>query len=77
MKAGTQADRLYRFLREHPNSSTLEIQQALHLTNATGRISDLRAELQPRGQTVERIRRPDGRDGYRLAAFELTLGLAS
>jgi hypothetical protein len=40
----TQADRVLRWLRENPGSSTLEIQRALGLTNATARISELRNE---------------------------------
>jgi len=55
--------------------SSLEIIRDLAITNATGRISDLRKELEPRGQTVARVLRPDGRDGYRLTSYSLTLGL--
>jgi hypothetical protein len=44
MSTLTQADRVLRWLRENPGSSTLEIQRALGLTNATARISELRDE---------------------------------
>ena len=74
----TQAGRLYNFLVTHPGASSLEIQQAMRITNATGRISDLRAKGAAEGFTVLRVKRDDGRDGYHIRPTgELTLGLAS
>lgn len=74
----TQAGRLYAYLVTHPGASSLEIQQALHITNATGRISDLRRKGEAEGFTVIRAKRSDNRDGYHIRPTgELTLGLAS
>ena len=72
MKPGTQTERLYRFLRENPSASSLEVTLALGIVNVTGRVSDLRAA----GIDVRCAKRKDGRDGYRVVT-ELTLGLAS
>lgn len=66
MKAGTQPERLYRYLQSHPGASSREINHALDITNATGRISDLRAILRAQGGDVVKEKRSDGRDGYRL-----------
>lgn len=38
----TQTERLRDWLRASPWSSSMEIQRALNVTNATGRMSDLR-----------------------------------
>lgn len=74
----TQSSRLYAYLVTHPGASSLEIQQALRITNATGRISDLRAKGEREGFTVIRVKRSDGRDGYHVRPLEpMTLGLAS
>lgn len=62
----TQTTRLRDFLQSHPRSSSLEIQRALTITNATGRMSDLRELGQREGFRVVKERRTDGRDGYRL-----------
>lgn len=69
MKAGTQPERLYRYLRENPGASSLEITIALGIVNVTGRVSDLRAE----GIEVRCAKRKDGRDGYSLPPASLTL----
>jgi hypothetical protein len=74
----TQATRLYAFLVTHPGASSLEIQQALVITNATGRISDLRRKGETDGFTVIGVKRPDGHMGFHIRPTgELTLGLAS
>jgi hypothetical protein len=44
MKPGTQAERLYRWLKANPGASSIEITVALRLVNVTGRVSDLRKE---------------------------------
>jgi hypothetical protein len=55
-----------------------EIQQALVITNATGRISDLRRKGETDGFTVIGVKRPDGHMGFHIRPTgELTLGLAS
>ena len=68
----TQADRLLRFLREHPGSSSLEITDALRLPNVTGRVSDLRAA----GYTVLCIRDREGVRRYRVVERPAQLTLA-
>jgi hypothetical protein len=74
----TQAGRLYAFLVTHPGASSLEIQQALVITNATGRISDLRHKGETDGFTVIGVKRPDGRMGFHIRPTgELTLGLGA
>lgn len=74
----TQTGRLYAYLVSHPGASSLEIQQAMQITNATGRISDLRAKGLRDGFVVLPVKRSDGRVGYHIRpAGELTLGLAS
>ncbi len=73
MRPGSQPDRLYRYLRENPGASSLEVTIALGIVNVTGRVSDLRAE----GIPVVCAKRKDGRDGYTLAPGDMTLGLAS
>ena len=73
MKPGTQCYRLFQYLKEHPQASSLEITLALNLVNVTGRVSDLRAE----GIEVVCAKRRDGRDGYSLKPGELTLGLTA
>lgn len=55
-----QTDRLVRFLRSNPGSTSLEITLATNLVNVTGRVSDARAE----GHIVECRTRKDGRKGY-------------
>ena len=61
----TQKERLRLYLENHPGASSLEIIRDLSITNATGRISDLRDELEPT-YTVARVKRSDGLDGYRI-----------
>jgi hypothetical protein len=56
----TQTERLIRFLRGNPGSTSLEITLACGIVNVTGRISDARAL----GYTVECKRRTDGRAAY-------------
>jgi len=74
----TQAGRLYAYLVTHPGASSLEIQQAMKITNATGRISDLRKKGEAEGFTVLRVERPDKRWGYHIRPTgELTLGLTA
>lgn len=74
----TQTTRLYAFLSSHPGASSLEIQQALHITNATGRISDLRKRGETEGFTVLPVKRSDNRIGYHIRPTgELTLGLTA
>jgi hypothetical protein len=79
MKPGGQTARLYAYLRANPGASSLEIIRDLSVTNATGRISDLRDVGEREGFVVLRERRKDGRWGYVIAPREpLTLfGLAS
>lgn len=74
----TQTARLRDYLVTHPGASSLEIQRALSITNATGRMSELRAKGEADGFTVVREKRSDGRDGYRIKQLApLDLGLAS
>jgi hypothetical protein len=74
----TQVARLYAFLKANPGASSLEIQSYLRITNATGRMSDLRKEGERQGFVVVKAKRPDGRDGYSVRDnSEMTLGLAS
>lgn len=78
MKPGGQTDRLYRYLLSHPGATSGDIQRALFLTNATGRISDLRDEAESSGTfIVVKERRPDNRWGYAVVEVEAqrTLGL--
>ena len=61
----TQTERLRLYLIAHPGTSTGEIQRELFLTNATGRISDLRDEAEASGTfVVIKEKRPDNRWGY-------------
>ena len=62
----TQTTRLLHFLQTHPGASSWEIQLALAITNATGRLSDLREMGEREGFEVVREKRSDGRDGYRV-----------
>jgi hypothetical protein len=48
----TQTDRLVRFLRANPGTSSLELTVALRLVNVTGRVSDARAE----GYVIDAVR---------------------
>lgn len=74
----TQSKRLYAYLVTHPGASSLEIQRALTITNATGRISDLRAKGRDEGFTVLPVKRSDNRIGYHIRPTgELTLGLTA
>ena len=75
MKPTGQKARLYRYLRENPGASSLEITLALGIVNVTGRVSDLRNEP---GIDVDCRKRRDGIDGYWLieAPVQLTLGAA-
>lgn len=72
----TQVEMLTAYLFIHPMASSLEIIRDLAITNATGRLSDLRAHP-PEGYQLLREKRPDGRDGYALVRVELTLGLTA
>lgn len=75
----TQTTRLLHFLQSHPGSSSFEIQLGLAITNATGRMSDLRDMGLREGFEVVKAKRADGRDGYtvRWLPKQTTLGLAS
>jgi Helix-turn-helix domain len=68
----TQVERLVLYLRSHPGASGLELVTALSMPKYTSRISDARAQ----GIDIVCEKRPDGRNGYRLADGPLTLGLA-
>ena len=52
----TQADRLLRYLYDHPGASHMEIGGALYIANVNARISDLRAA----GHAIEARRDRDG-----------------
>jgi hypothetical protein len=68
----TQTERLIRFLRGNPGSTSLEITLACGIVNVTGRVSDARAL----GYTVECKRRTDGRLAYWLnEAAQLRMAL--
>jgi len=72
----SQTDRLIRYLRGKPGSSSLEIIRDLAMTNATGRLSDLRDELAGTDDELVKTKRSDGRWGYSIQARQpLTLGL--
>lgn len=72
----TQPARLYAYLASHPKSSSLEIQNALHITNATGRLSDLRDKGEVEGFRVIKELRSDNRWGYSVEDLgDGTLGL--
>lgn len=74
----TQTARLLAYLQAHPRASSLEIIRDLSVTNATGRLSDLRKQGESDGFVVIREKRPDGRDGYSVApAGQATLGLTA
>ena len=64
-----QNDRVLRYFRENPGSTTLEAIRDLGIRNITARMSDLRAE----GIEVRCAKRKDGRDGYSLPTASLTL----
>lgn len=69
----TQTDRLIRWLRKNPGSSSLEITVALRVVNVTGRVSDARKE----GHVIECVR-VDGVARYYLREpREMTLGLTA
>lgn len=68
----TQTDRLVRFLRENPGSTSLELTLALGIVNTTGRISDARKE----GHVIEcRKRALDHRKAYWLREQPVQLAL--
>ena len=69
-----QRDRLIKWLRANPGSSSLEITLALRIINVTGRVSDIRAVpgLDVECKTVDGVARYYLRD-----TGPLTLGLAS
>lgn len=48
----TQTERLIRWLRANPGSSSIEITVALRLPNVTGRVSDARKE----GHRIDAVR---------------------
>lgn len=56
----TQTERLIRWLRANPGSTSLEITMACAIVNVTGRVSDARVE----GYIIECRRRVDGRQAY-------------
>lgn len=66
MKPGGQPDRLLTYLRTHQGASSFEINRDLEITNATGRVSDLRARSKRPDSTFRLVKalRSDGRDGY-------------
>lgn len=70
----TQSDRLLRWLRANPGSSSLEITLATRIVNVTGRISDLRSE----GHVIECVRDKAGVARYvvREPSEQLALGVA-
>jgi hypothetical protein len=72
MTKQNQADRLLRWLRANPGSSSLEITLALNLVNVTGRVSDLRAE----GHVVSCVRDKAGVARYSVVEPTVQLGLA-
>lgn len=72
LRKPSQVDRLVRYLRSHPGASGLELVTELAMPKYTSRISDARAQ----GIDIICERRPDGRNGYRVADGPLTLGLA-
>ncbi len=61
----TQVQLLEVYLLNNPDASSMEIIRDCAITNATGRISDLREILAP-WHTVARVKRSDGLDGYRI-----------
>lgn len=73
MKPGGQTDRLHRWLKANPGSSSLEITVATRIVNVTGRVSDLRAIP---GIDVDCRKRPDGQQGYWLTEGESAPGVA-
>ena len=75
----TQTTRLLHFLQSHPGASSFEIQLGLAITNATGRMSDLRLMGEREGFEVVKEKRSDGREGYsvRWLPKQTTLDLAS
>jgi hypothetical protein len=58
--------RVVRFLREHPRSSTQEIRFALHISNVTGRMSDARAH----GIEFDKLPDPRNRKVWRYRVVE-------
>jgi len=66
----THADRILRYLRDHPGSTTWEIGVDLHIANVTARLSDLRDA----GHNVIRWKDDTGLNRYRVA--EVTTGEA-
>jgi hypothetical protein len=75
----TQAARLLAYLRARPRSSSLEIIRDLAVTNATGRLSDLREQGLRDGFEVVKVRRSDNRWGYEIREqpVQLRLDVAS
>lgn len=75
MPSLTQSDRVLAYLREHQDPTSMEIAHGTSpwISNPRARISDLRAE----GHVIQKVRRPDGQTGFRLVAFDGTLGLTS
>lgn len=58
----TQTTRLIAYLRQHPDSTSLDITLACGIVNVTGRVSDARAA----GVAIACERRKDGRQGYHI-----------
>ena len=76
----SQANRIQKYIREHPGCTTLDLLRGLDppCTNPRARISDLRKQLEPQGLTVIGVKRKDGVMTYHLRPIEpMTLGLAS
>jgi hypothetical protein len=70
----SQTERLVRWLRANPGSTSLEITMALGLVNVTGRVSDARSA----GFVIDCRRRTDKRQAYYLVEqAQQELGLAS
>lgn len=65
LRPGTQPERVLRYFREHPGSSTWEAAVDLHIANITARMSDLRdlgyvfeAWVDDKGTDRYRVREP-------------------
>ena len=68
----TDVDRIVNYLRDHPDSTVMEIRFALYISNVTARMSDARQ----RG--IELTKRRDSKGHFRYSlAGPLTLGLTA
>jgi hypothetical protein len=68
----TDVDRIVAWLREHPDSTVMEVRFALYISNVTARMSDARE----RGHAFTKRRDAKGHYRYSLVS-DGTLGLAS